>query len=158
MGLTTKIGDGEIDLALTAGWGHAGKDGIVMPAKGKWSERAYAPEEIKAIEAEAKALGMAAKDIVQLLGEKTCDVYLNDGAYWRNIPVNVWNYHIGGYQVIKKWLSYRERELLGRDLSPDEAREVMNMARRITAVLLLQPELDENYRGIKAAAYPWPQA
>jgi hypothetical protein len=26
------------------------------------------------------------------------------------------------YQVIKKWLSYRERELLGRDLTVEEAR------------------------------------
>jgi hypothetical protein len=28
---------------------------------------------------------------------------------WRNIPTKVWGYHIGGYQVIKKWLSYREK-------------------------------------------------
>jgi len=34
---------------------------------------------------------------------------------------------------------YREKELLGRALNPAEAREVMNMARRIAALLLLQP-------------------
>jgi hypothetical protein len=34
---------------------------------------------------------------------------------------------------MKKWLGYREREILGRDLKPDEAREVTNIARRITA-------------------------
>jgi hypothetical protein len=34
----------------------------------------------------------------------------------------------GGYQVIKKWLSYREHKLLGRPLTTDEAREVMNIA------------------------------
>jgi hypothetical protein len=27
-------------------------------------------------------------------------------------------YTIGGYQVIKKWLSYRERALLGREFKP----------------------------------------
>jgi hypothetical protein len=154
----TKIGDGEIDLAVTAGWGHAGKEGVVMPAKGSWCERMYAQDEVKAMEAEARARGTTTRDVIQLLGEKTCDVYLNDTAYWRNIPANVWNYHIGGYQVIKKWLSYRERELLGRALNPDEAREVMNMARRIAAILLLQPDLDGNYHTITAAAYPWPQA
>jgi len=158
VGVPTRIGDGETDLAVTAGWGHAGKEGVVMPAKGKWSERMYAQDEIKAIEAEARARGMAAKDVMQLLGEKTCDVYLNDTAYWRNIPANVWDYHIGGYQVIKKWLSYRERELLGRDLNPDEAREVMNMARRIAALLLLQPQLDANYHAITAATHPWQEA
>lgn len=56
---------------------------------------------------------------------------------------------------MKKWLSYREREILGRDLKPDEAREVMNMARRIAAILLLQPQLDANYRRTKDAAFDW---
>ena len=94
--------------------------------------------------------------MLSLLGPTTCDVFLNDTAYWKNIPVNAWEYFIGGYQVIKKWLSYREQELLGRALRADEAREVTNMARRITAILLLQPALDENYRQVKAHAYPWP--
>ncbi|MFH1087988.1 MAG: hypothetical protein V1737_05320, partial [Chloroflexota bacterium] len=67
-----------------------------------------------------------------------------------------WEYTIGGYQVIKKWLSYREADLLGRPLTPEEAREVMNMARRITAIILLQPELDGSYRKCKEAAYSWP--
>ena len=49
-----------------------------------------------------------------MLGEPLCDVYLNEVAYWSNIPLRVWEYTIGGYQVIKKWLSYREKKLLGR--------------------------------------------
>jgi hypothetical protein len=44
-------------------------------------------------------------------------------------PARVWDYTIGGYQVIKKWLSYREHDLLGRPLTTEEAREVMNIAR-----------------------------
>ena len=32
----------------------------------------------------------------------------------------MWDYTIGGYQVVKKWLSYREKPLLGRSLTPDE--------------------------------------
>jgi hypothetical protein len=75
--------------------------------------------------------------------------------YWRNVPRNVWEYHIGGYQVIKKWLSYREDEILGRPLKPEEAREVMNMARRIAAIILLQPKLDENYRTVTATCFDW---
>ncbi|HUT57850.1 MAG TPA: type ISP restriction/modification enzyme, partial [Phycisphaerae bacterium] len=91
-----------------------------------------------------------------LLGPDTRDVYLNERAYWRNIPAAVWGYYIGGYQVIKKWLSYRERELLGRPLRSEEAREVMNMARRLAAIVLLQPALDENYRRVAANTYVWP--
>lgn len=56
---------------------------------------------------------------------------------------------------MKKWLSYRERDLLGRSLTTEEAREVMNMARRIAAIMLLDPELDTNYLAIKAATYAW---
>jgi ribulose-5-phosphate 4-epimerase/fuculose-1-phosphate aldolase len=85
----------------------------------------------------------------------TCDVYLNDTAYWRNIPASVWEYTIGGYQVIKKWLSYREHGLLGRALTTDEAREVTHMARRIAAIVLLYSALDANYLAVKAATMSW---
>ena len=91
----------------------------------------------------------------ELLGESTFDIYLNEVAYWKNVPARVWEYTIGGYQVIKKWLSYREADLLGRPLTPDEAREVMNMARRITAIILLQPTLDENYEQCKENSHTW---
>jgi hypothetical protein len=51
-------------------------------------------------------------------------VYLNADACWSHVPVRVWEYTTGGYQGLKKWLSYREHTLLGRDLTPDEARYV----------------------------------
>jgi hypothetical protein len=56
-------------------------------------------------------------------------------------------------QVI--YCRYREYDLLGRALTPDEAREVTNMTRRIAALILLQPELDKNYEAVKSAAAPW---
>jgi hypothetical protein len=43
-------------------------------------------------------------------------------------------------------------DLLGRALTPDEAREVTHTARRIAALILLQSELDKNYPAVKAAA------
>ena len=81
--------------------------------------------------------------------------FFNATACWRNVPEKVWGYTIGGYQVIKKWLSYREHQLLDRALTPDEAREVTHMARRIAALILLQPELDANYQRVKAATFDW---
>jgi hypothetical protein len=74
------------------------------------------------------------------------------------VPARVWAYTLGGYQVMKKWLSYREKALLGRGLTLAEVEEVRDMARRIAALLLLRPALDANYRAVKAAAYPWPTA
>ena len=92
---------------------------------------------------------------VDCLGPSTCDVYLNGVAYWRDVPARVWGYTLGGYQVMKKWLSYREKALLGRGLTPDDVTEVTHTARRIAALLLLGPALDKNYRAVKAATYAW---
>ena len=101
-------------------------------------------------------LGLSYDQLTACLGGACYDVYLSDVAYWRCVPARVWTYTIGGYRVMKKWLSYRERPLLGRDLKPDEARYVTEMTRRIAAILLLEPALDANYERVKADAYPWP--
>ncbi|MBI3129673.1 MAG: N-6 DNA methylase [Candidatus Tectomicrobia bacterium] len=143
------------DLAVTAGWGHAGKGGVTMPGRGKVMARPYEPREREAIAEGAEVLGLTPKEALKGLGADTRDIYLNDTAYWKNIPERVWDYHIGGYQVIKKWLSYRERDLFGRALTADEAREVTDMARRIAGILLLEPALDANYQAIKGAAFVW---
>jgi len=126
------------NLKVTAGWGHAGQGGVTMPGKGKMESRII-----------EVAPGY------NLPWNQFHDVYLNESACWKDIPAEVWDYTIGGYQVIKKWLSYREFDLLGRALTPDEAREVTHMARRIAALILLQPELDKNYQAVKAATFGW---
>jgi hypothetical protein len=169
IGVISRVGGGQLqtdedesdgkrsELRITAGWGHGGKGGITMPGKGKVIQRDYTVTERHAIDEGASRLGLSAEEILIHLGGSTFDVYLNDVAYWRNIPSRVWEYTIGGYQVIKKWLSYREHKLLGRPLTTDEAREVMNMARRIASILLLEPALDANYQAVKAATYSWPR-
>jgi hypothetical protein len=40
------------------------------------------------------------------------DLYLISNVCWCNIPAKVWEYTVSGYAVVKKWLSYREKELL----------------------------------------------
>lgn len=79
------------------------------------------------------------------------DVYLNDVAFWRSVPTSVWEYRVGGgYQVVKKWLSYREGAILGRPLTSAEVREVSSMIRRIAALIVLQSFLDANYKSVVA--------
>ena len=107
------------DFALTAGWGHYGTGDAVMPGQGRVVERAYTADERAA-----------------LVGT-TFDVYLNGNAYWRNVPAAVWRYKLGGYQVLKKWLSYRERGVLGRALMPEEVLYFAEVARRIGAILVV---------------------
>jgi hypothetical protein len=151
------------NLALTAGWGHGGKGGVTMPGKGKLETRGFTADEIEALrvgrvpspgDPNANAVS-GDTACITLLGHATHDVFLNDTACWRNVPEKVWDYTIGGYQVLKKWLSYREQNLLGRALTPDEAREVTHTARRLAALILLQPELDANYQRVKADTFAW---
>jgi hypothetical protein len=136
------------DLDLTAGWGYAGTRGVTMPGRGRAEERAYTEAERAAIADGAGA------DAFALLGDTCHDVWLNDVAHWRCIPARVWEYTLGGYQVIKKWLSYREKPLLGRALKPEEVREVTNIARRIAAILLLERALDASYAAAKGEVVP----
>ena len=112
------------DFALTAGWGHHGTGEAVMPGQGRAVERPYTPEE-------RAALGGS----IPALGETTFDIHLNADAFWRNVPANVWRYKLGGYQVLKKWLSYRERDILDRALTPEEVRHFADTARRIAGIL-----------------------
>ena len=49
----------------------------------------------------------------------------------------MWRYKLGGYQVLKKWLSYRERSILTRPLTPDEVQHFIDTARRIATILTL---------------------
>jgi len=143
------------DLKLSVGWGHGSKDGVTMPGKGKTVLRDYTPDERRALKDGCKALKLTEAEALTCLGEQAVDVYLNAEVYWSGVPQRVWEFAIGGYQVIKKWLSYREADLLGRALTPDEARTVTEMVRRLAAVLLLQPALDANYQAVKTDAFPW---
>lgn len=73
------------------------------------------------------------------------------------MPSKVWSYTMGGYPVIKKWLSYREEEVLGRSLAVSEALDVTVMAKRIAALLLLEENLDGSYERAKESAHPEPE-
>ena len=114
------------DFAVSAGWGHFGQGNAVMPGQGWVVERNYTA-------AERAALAGS----VPMLGDTTFDVYLNERAYWRNVPAAVWNYQLGGYQVLKKWLSYRESKVLDRALQPEEVQHFADSARRIAAIIQL---------------------
>ena len=118
------------DFALTAGWGYFGAGEAVMPGGGRVVERAWTDEE-------RVALG----DALSVLGDMAFDVYLNERAFWRNVPAAVWNYKLGGYQVLKKWLSYREQTILERPLKPEEVRHFTDTARRIAGVLMLTRDM-----------------
>jgi len=78
-------------------------------------------------------------------GESFLGIHLNATTQWKDVPELVWTYTLGGYQVLKKWLSYRESSLLGRPLTSDEAQQFTHHVRRIASILALYGELDRHY-------------
>ena len=113
--------DPDADLKVEATWGFFGAKNAVMCGKGKTSPAAADPQ-------------------------GALDVYINDRVHWGNVPLDVWTMTIGGYPVIKKWLSYREYRVLGRPLKLEEMTYITEVVRRLKALLLLGTELDANYR------------
>ena len=114
------------DFAVAAGWGYIGQGDAVMPGQGHAVQRDPSSDECVKMD-----------QTIPALGKTTFDIHLNDEAFWRNVPANVWNYSLGGYQVLKKWLSYREHAVLGRPLADEEVRHFSDTARRIAAILAL---------------------
>ena len=145
----------EDDLALTVGWGFVGKGGATMAGGGKVHQRSRSEVEWNALDEAATRLGVDREVVSQILGETTFDVYLNDHAFWSNVPSRVWACTIGGYQVLKKWLSYREQEVLGRALTKHEARSFGHIATRIASLLLRERDTDRNYDTIVADIRDW---
>lgn len=117
--LSVKGGEKTPDLAIAARWGYAGQGGVTMPGPGMVTTGTR--------------------------GKGYLDIHLNATTRWKDVPEAVWNYTLGGYQVLKKWLSYRESALLGRPLTPDEAQQFTHHIRRIASILALHETLDAHY-------------
>ena len=105
---TNMTGD---DFALTAGWGHFGQGDAVMPGQGRTTQRPTTPSEqaalssvtqdtfglslSKACPEPAEGASAHQHNAANTLGNTTFDIYLNDRAYWRNVPANVWQLQAG---------------------------------------------------------------
>lgn len=129
-----------------------------MPGRGKAEARPWTDVEQQRLSALAAKEGLDLSEVLALLGETCFDVYLNGSTFWTAVPTKVWNYDLGGYQVLKKWLSYRELPLLDRPLRSEESDYFAQVVRRITAILLLGPALDASYEAILPTAIGLPPA
>ncbi len=74
------------------------------------------------------------------------NLWINEDVFLANVPIKAWRYELGGYQAIKKWLGYRHFSRNdGRALSWDEQSWLRNIVLRLTALMMLEPMLDELY-------------
>ena len=58
---------------------------------------------------------------------------------FRGVPENVWNFHIGGYQVCNKWLKDRK----GRTLTADDINHYQRIVVALSETIRLMAEIDE---------------
>ena len=66
-------------------------------------------------------------------------VYINDTQYFGKIPLDVWDFHIGGYQVCQKWLKDRK----GRQLSFDDIRYYIGIVSALGETIRIMKGIDK---------------
>jgi predicted helicase len=71
--------------------------------------------------------------------EKEQRVYINTTQYFEGVPVEVWNFHIGGYQVCEKWLKDRK----GRVLAYDELTHYQRVVVALKETIRIMAEIDK---------------
>jgi predicted helicase len=57
---------------------------------------------------------------------------------FKGVPEDVWNFHIGGYQVCEKWLKDRK----GRQLSADDRKQYEKIVVALSETIRLMKEID----------------
>lgn len=68
-------------------------------------------------------------------------IHINKTRYFENIPKDVWEYQIGGYQVCKKWLKDRK----GRELSLEDIKHYCKVLTALQQTIEIQKSIDEIY-------------
>ncbi|MBA3631494.1 MAG: N-6 DNA methylase [Acidobacteria bacterium] len=66
-------------------------------------------------------------------------VFINKTQYFDNVPETVWNFHIGGYQVLQKWLKDRK----GRTLLFDDLEHYAKVVSALSQTIELMQKIDE---------------
>lgn len=88
----------------------------------------------------AKAFWSAAGKPPRKFG-KTWIVRINNTQFFGPIDPEVWEYHIGGYQVLDKWLKDRK----GRELSADDIKHYCKIVTALAKTIEIQKEIDRLY-------------
>ncbi|MCD6198215.1 MAG: N-6 DNA methylase [Deltaproteobacteria bacterium] len=91
----------------------------------------------------AKFQGTGDKRIEKIKYDKKLScVYINKHQYFEGIQENIWQYRIGGYQVLSKWLKDRK----GKVLSLDDVKHYCKITTAIQSTISIQKNIDEIYR------------
>ena len=91
--------------------------------------------------AEYRGKGEHAVEVVRY-DPKDEAVWINKTQYFKPVPQTVWDFHIGGYQVLDKYMKSRK----GRKLSLDEINHVAAVADALAFTVEQMAKIDEAYR------------
>jgi hypothetical protein len=69
-------------------------------------------------------------------------ISINEAQFFKPVPQAVWDFHIGGYQVLDKYLKSRK----GRKLSLDEINHVAAIADSLAFTIEQVAKIDEAYK------------
>ena len=69
-------------------------------------------------------------------------VWINPTQYFGGVPMAIWNFHIGGYQVCEKWLKDRK----GRKLTYEDTRHYQRIVVALNETIRNMTEIDEVIR------------
>jgi hypothetical protein len=70
-------------------------------------------------------------------------VYINKDQFFEGVPEEVWEFRVGGYQVLDKWLKDRK----GRTLSSPDVRHYQRIVVALSGTRRLMREIDETIPG-----------
>jgi predicted helicase len=73
---------------------------------------------------------------IQFQGER---VYINKEQYFDGVPIDIWEYRIGGYQVLSKWLTYRK----SKELTSEDIEHFLQIIEIIRETLISMDEIDK---------------
>jgi predicted helicase len=84
-------------------------------------------------------------DKVEKLRYEKGKLYINNDQYFEGIPLEVWKYQVGGYQVGAKWLKDRK----GKLLSVEETKHYCKIVTALKKTIEIQTKIDSTYLDIE---------
>lgn len=78
-------------------------------------------------------------NVIEKVKYKDGKIFINDYQYFEGIPEEVWNFYIGGYQVLSKWLKSRK----GKKLRSKDVEKFLQIVEIIKETLRLMKKIDK---------------
>jgi len=78
-------------------------------------------------------------NIVEFVEFRNGQVCINKEQFFEGVPEKVWNFYMGGYQVLDKWLKSRKK----RELSSSEIEQFIQIVEIIKHTIGYMQKIDE---------------